>query len=85
MLPMIGAPGDGGMTKRLLTLMGGFSVAALVIVAALAKAAVIEPLPPHKTGPGVIQMPCLCMHSPAAEKAFVEEAMHAAVIPARRK
>jgi hypothetical protein len=56
-------------------------------VAALAKAAVFDPVLPNNTGPGVIQMPCMCMRLPAPveEKAFVEEAMHAAVIPAQRQ
>jgi hypothetical protein len=67
------------MEKRLLTLAGVFSLVAFIIAAGLAKAAVFDPLPPHVVG---IQMPCLCTHSPAEEKAFVEEAMHAAVIPA---
>jgi hypothetical protein len=73
------------MEKRLLSLMGGFSLAGVVIAAGLAKAAVFAPLPPHITGPGVIQMPCLCTHSPAAEKAFVEQAMHDAAMSVQRE
>jgi hypothetical protein len=54
----------GTQRRRLLAITGGFSLAACVLAAPLAKASVFDPVLPHESGPGVIQMPCMCMKLP---------------------
>jgi hypothetical protein len=80
----VGSDQSSAMRKRLFTLIWFFGFSSLVLLGGLAKASWLAPMPMHRTERVVCD--CVKPHpdTVAADKAYVEEAMHAAVLPPRQ-